>query len=166
LNIIRYLTSKTGIDPFLRSSLELDAPELLAEHNESMRAANGHIGPGRILQITGSNLAPPDTVMPQFNDGMGDVHLEMTRTGAQLGIHMTQSPDMSKEMLSAVVEAETYPAWSKEQEEQIESLVREMQEEGTYMYPLDEACPLKSALKGCENLSLPLFATVDGYKNL
>jgi hypothetical protein len=79
---------------------------------------------------------------------------------------MTQSPDMSKEMPSAVVEAETYPAWSKEQEEQIESLVREMQEEGTYMYPLDEACPLKSALKGCENLSLPLFATVDGYKNL
>lgn len=57
LNIIRYLSSKTGMDPFLRNSLEIDAPELLAEHNELTRSGNIGGDPNDVIQTMGPTEA-------------------------------------------------------------------------------------------------------------
>jgi hypothetical protein len=133
LNIIRYCTSKTGIDPFIRSSLELDAPELLAEHNKSMHSINENGGSNRIMLDVNPIPAPPGVGILSHNDEMRERQPEvvagMAEDDAHVDSEMAQSAAVIDDMPFASLDSGEYFALSDEQKEEIEGLMLEWQKD-------------------------------------
>jgi hypothetical protein len=135
LNIIRYCTSKTGIDPFIRSSLELDAPELLAEHNESMRSISTIGGSHRTLPDVPVIPAPPELDIFYINREMREKQpadaAEKTRCDAYFDDGMAQSAVILDKIPFASLGSGDDFALSDEQNEELEVLMIEWQKDGT-----------------------------------
>jgi hypothetical protein len=137
LNIIRYCTSKTGIDPFIRSSLELDAPELLAEHNESMRSISTIGGSHRTLPEVPVIPAPSELDIFHINREMRETQptdaAEKTRCDAHFDDGMAQPIVVLDEIpLASLGSGEDFTL-SDEQNEELEALMLEWQKDGTLL---------------------------------
>jgi hypothetical protein len=135
LNIIRYCTSKTGMDPFIRSSLNLDAPELLAEHNESMDGISTTGGSLRKIPEAPAIQARPDIGISNISQEMRETRpvnmAETARCDAYFDNGMVQSAAILDEIPFASSGSRDEFALSDEQNKELEALMLEWQRDGT-----------------------------------
>lgn len=129
MNIIRHLISKNGLDPFLESSLLLDAPELLQETKDVPRKANVSHKPTGYMSNVSVEQSVPGNADPCAIDGVRDVAGEATATENSFQVDPSLAPLPFEQIPFA-------DGWS---DEQFDEMVRSMKADGTY--PLSVADP-------------------------